>query len=648
MKVQKFNGQRNRLSPALLGTAFLLFTAVSFTAMISVRPVCAQEVEPLTSLDDAVHVPGGTKPITINAENKGIRELLRQLASQAGFNMVLDDSVNGNITLSLTKVPIDQALRTIADLSSLEIIPQDGHIYLVIAKQTAIDKGLTRQMTKVLRVKYGNANRLAMLLNSSLFAADNATSGASSSSGNTGGFMKARPDYRTNSIIILGTAREIQLAEDALAKLDRPRESKTFHLSHSNALDVATQLSSSVFNDGNNVFQVSSSSGSSSSSAAAAGPNGSTGVQASPVRVQQENIQEGSGINNLVSDSSGGSSGGGSSTSDVFSQNIVLRGTVKSSQVANISPDGPLVVPDTRLNTVTVMGTAEQIAMAEKLIPIWDAQLPQVSIEASLIELTEDGAKQLGTNFGLSQHKFNFGFNNGTFSNTNGVIGLPTLDPSDSNQSAYTGAGYTSSPIAPSRNLFLQLNALVSTKRAKVIANPSIVATHDSEAVISIVDEIVRQVNVQVDGITGTTQISTVLGEAGIILDILPKIGEDGTVNLRIRPSVSTVRDVERDSNNNIITLLSKRDLLAQDVRIKDGQSLVLGGLINQNDSVRQDKIPMLGDLPVVGALMRASQKNSTHNEIMILITPHILNNTKLTPVATSDPFKTPINSPQP
>lgn len=648
MKVQKFNGQRNRLSPALLGTAFLLFTAVSFTAMISVRPVYAQEVEPLTSLDDAVHVPGGTKPITINAENKGIRELLRQLASQAGFNMVLDDSVNGNITLSLTKVPIDQALRTIADLSSLEIIPQDGHIYLVIAKQTAIDKGLTRQMTKVLRVKYGNANRLAMLLNSSLFAADNATNGASSSSGNTGGFMKARPDYRTNSIIILGTAREIQLAEDALAKLDRPRESKTFHLSHANALDVATQLSSSVFNDGNNVFQVSSSSGSSSGSAAAAGPNGSTGVQASPVRVQQENIQEGSGINNLVSDSSGGSSGGGSSTSDVFSQNIVLRGTVKSSQVANISPDGPLVVPDTRLNTVTVMGTAEQIAMAEKLIPIWDAQLPQVSIEASLIELTEDGAKQLGTNFGLSQHKFNFGFNNGTFSNTNGVIGLPTLDPSDSNQSAYTGAGYTSSPIAPSRNLFLQLNALVSTKRAKVIANPSIVATHDSEAVISIVDEIVRQVNVQVDGITGTTQISTVLGEAGIILDILPKIGEDGTVNLRIRPSVSTVRDVERDSNNNIITLLSKRDLLAQDVRIKDGQSLVLGGLINQNDSVRQDKIPMLGDLPVVGALMRASQKNSTHNEIMILITPHILNNTKLTPVATSDPFKTPINSPQP
>jgi type IV pilus assembly protein PilQ len=213
-----------------------------------------------------------------------------------------------------------------------------------------------------------------------------------------------------------------------------------------------------------------------------------------------------------------------------------------------------------------------------------------------------------------------------------GLIGMRTVDPADNSSFGRTGLVFTTNPLSKQSDYMLQLRSLVSTNKAKILANPTVVAAHDTESIISIVDEIVRRVTTQIDPSGFSTQ-TVEIGEAGIVMDILPKIGEDGTISMRLRPSVTSVLQQTEDSAGNIITLLSKRDMLTQNVRVNDGQTLVIGGLIQERTSSRNDKMPIGSDLPIVGAMFRASQKNNKRSELVLLITPHIISNTKITPV---------------
>ena len=599
-----------------------------------------------TQLDSIINLPGGSKKISLDVSNENIRSVLHDLASQGGFNLVMDESVTGNITVSLNNVSLNQAVQSVSALGDLLVVKQSGGIYLAISRQAAQDKGIARQLSKVIRIYYSNANRIANVLNQSIFAsagasASGASGGGTASSGSaggsggaTGGIQKAKADPRTNTIVIVGTSREIELAEAAVAKLDVPRQSKTFYLSHSNALDVSTMLASSIFNDGLGTVKI----GAATSSSSGGGGTGTNAVNPSSVRVERQDIQEGSGINSF-----GGGSGGSSGVTSGLSSTVMLRGFAKTSDTLSVSPEGALIIPDTRQNAITIMGTAEQIALAESLIPTLDAQLPQVAIEASLIEISDTGIKELSTRLGLADGKLQSGFNNTAVDSVGqtstrlptGLIGMPTVDATDTNSYGRSGIVFTTNPILKNSDYLLQLRTLVTDNKAKILANPTIVATHDTESIISIVDEIIRRVTTQVDPSGFSTQ-TVEIGEAGIVMDILPKIGEDGTISMRLRPSVTSVLSQQRDTQGNLITLLSKRDLLTQNVRIRDGQTLVLGGLIQQRDTMRADKLPGASDLPIVGAMFRASQSNRKRSEIVLLVTPHIVNNTKLTPVNTT------------
>ena len=585
-----------------------------------------------TSLNAPFSVPGGRKRISLTTLSENVRLVLHNLAQQGGFNLVMDDSVSGNVSISLSNVTVNQAMQAVATMADIQIIPQPGNIYLAISSQALTDKGINRALSKVIKLHYANANRIASLLNKSLFAPPGNNTAAT---GTSTAIMKVKGDPRTNTIIVVGTAREIELAEAAAARLDAPRLRKTFYLSHGNALDVATMLVGSVFNDGTSPMTIGASS-SSAASTAGSSQSGQITSMPSSLRVEKQDIQEGTGINNFGGSSSSG--GGQGAITSGLSSNVTLRGFVKSSDMLQITPEGPLVIPDSRQNAITILGTAEQIAQAEALIPTLDARLPQVSIEASLIEITESGVRDLGTRFGANQGGAAAGFNNlsqpGSIGG-NGLVGLPTVDPSDTSAFARSGVVFSTNPVSRSSDYLVQLRALISNRKAKVLANPTIVATHDTESLISIVDEVVRRVTVQVSGNGFATQTVEV-GEAGIVMDILPKIGEDGTVNMRLRPSVTSVLNQTTDALGNIITLLSKRDLLTQNVRLVDGQTLVVGGLVQQAENVRQDKLPGLGDLPVVGAMFRAAARNGKRSEIVMLITPHILSKTTPTPTISS------------
>ena len=565
----------------------------------------------------------------------GLRKLLRRLGQYSGLNIVLDESIEGSITLALNDVTVREAFDYLRNIAGLYYVPKGNNILLITTKDSADQKGLTKTVSKLIPIKYVNATLVASLLENTVFSS---SGGANDGAGE--GNKKATAEFRTNSIILVGTDNDIRLAEELIDRIDIPRESKTFTINHAEPVEVAQLLQATVFNDGVSPFN---------GSGEGQGGDGMS-VQSTPITVSIETLEEGEGSSEV--EGASGQGGGGSS------QTFTLRTKKMASEEINISPDGPMIIPDTRTSTLTIMGTVEQIALAESLIPSLDQKLPQVAIETSLIELFDIGQREGKVTYGGSSGQFGLGYDNTTIPSKptagspgagyrpaqaiqrqsidsngnvvtnyylpgvmNNIIGLPTSTSQGSEGFAFN---WTTVPLERSNQFIAQVDNIIGTNKGKLLANPTVIAVHNTEAIISITEEIIRSTTVTRDS-AGFTQTQAEIGEAGIVLNILPKVTGDGYVVMRIRPSVSTVAQTLSTGGGNLVTLLNRRDLAVQEVRIANGQTLLIGGLIKESSTSSNSKVPGIADLPIIGAMFRSSYKDTNRSELLTLITPRIM-----------------------
>jgi type IV pilus assembly protein PilQ len=536
---------------------------------------------------------------------------------------MVDDSVEGNVSVDLVDVPVQLALQALATQHRLHYAMRGNNTLMVYSGATLTDRELRRTHTDIIPLKYANAAVLANILNSTVFAqqqnqSDVSTTSPSSRSSSNNAMMgnnllAITPDFRTNSLIIVGTERDVTLAREYVGQLDIPRSSRTWRLSHADALEVSAILSASLFNEGTSPLLIgqggAGGAGGGAGGAGGAGGGAGGGMMAQPgqmpsmLRVRSETIAEGS---ELSIGADGGSSGGSSEGGSGGGGERELRTTTKTDEIVQVSPQGVLIVPDTRLNAITVLGTQRQLALAENLIARLDQPAPQVMIEASLIEISENSLKELGFNLGINYEEFSTSFD--------GLNSLFSFNTADRN-------------VTSRIDVSARLNALIQNNRAKLLANPNLITIHDKEAAISIVDEIVESVTVTLDntGAGGVLGTETNIGNVGIVLDILPKVGANGDITMRVQPSLSTVANVVTDPNGNLITLLSRREAAGQQIKLKDGQTFVMGGLLQETDTNAVAKYPFLSNIPILGALARNSSRNRQRTELLIVLTPHVV-----------------------
>ncbi|MEB3287664.1 MAG: secretin N-terminal domain-containing protein [Vampirovibrionales bacterium] len=551
---------------------------------------------------------GAQKKVSMKLRGVPLPDALRALAAQGGFSVVVDESVEGDVNVDLNNVTLQHALNSFKAYGNLAYAVE-GKSLIVAKADSERAKSFERAYSKVIPLQNANARILSQILNQAVFGIT--PQQQTQTATRTVGY-----DYHTNSLIVSGSSSDIDIIQDHVRALDMPRETRTWRLSHANAVDVASMLSSSLFNEGMPSFTVGGAGGGAAGGAAMGNGNQNNVIlQPAMLNVQQERIEEGTGASqaNAASGSSGGTGG-----ATVNSQ-VTLRARVKEDQQATVSANGPIIVPDSRMNTITLMGTAEQIAMAESIIPTLDRKVPQVVLETSVIELTERQLRQIGHNFGVETQGLVFGSSN-TGAATSGQTGVLTgLDE--------VIFGYTTNPIQRLRNDFqYQLNLLDRQQKLKLLANPTIITAHDNEAVISIVDEVIRRNELTVNAAGDIAGSEAEIGDVGVVVNILPKIGANGMVSLRIRPTVSSISDTIVDPFSGIITLVSRRELLVQNVVMKDGESFILGGLLSNTDNQSNAKIPGLGDIPIIGQLGRNNARDAKRTELIIVITPHILN----------------------
>jgi general secretion pathway protein D len=592
------------------------------------------------------------KTLNIEVDQADLAEVLRQIAQRGNLNLVLNQAVSGQVSVSLHHVTPEEAIQTICQISGLGYAKQAHNILLVAPLSATQILGLQRSHATVFPLKYANAGRIATLLQQGIFAtntganAGSASGQASATQPQQGLAPVIQADFKNNQLLVMGTAEQVKLITDLLLQLDIQRQRRVYQLSYANSVQVAQQLNASIFNDGTG------------GTANTATNTTNTTVTPASITVVQEAITDGTGVNSVGQSNSnggGGSSGGGSSSASTSSSatngtntdgitgggstnanaisggginatgssvgslpsGITIRSQTQTTGTFTVPNMGSVAIPDTRLNTVTVYTSPQQFSAVESLISLLDAQPAQVSIQASLVEVSASSLKNLGALFQYNPSG-KWGFT------------LGSLAPGGLSQLLYNQTGGLQELLS------VQLQALFQTGKAKSLANPTVVATHDSETVISIVDDILRGESFSTGNSQFFGQTAPLIGQAGIILDILPKIGANGTVTLRVRPSITSVYD-KVISGTSTIQLVRSRDLVAQQVQVKDGQTLIIGGLIDNRTTMNQSRLPGLSELPILGAMFRSTSTSSNRSELLIMITPHILNKLHPTPIQRID-----------
>ena len=149
---------------------------------------------------------------------------------------------------------------------------------------------------------------------------------------------------------------------------------------------------------------------------------------------------------------------------------------------------------------------------------------------------------------------------------------------------------------------------------------------------VNITDEIIANITQQTQstGNTSTTTTTAVKDKAGLLLGVaVDRIDDNGFVSLRVNPVIRTPSgnpvDLSTGGNTNRITLLGERSLQSGLIRLRDGQTLIVSGIIRDEERIQANKIPILGDLPIIGSLFRRTTKNNQRAEVIILLTPQIL-----------------------
>ena len=273
---------------------------------------------------------------------------------------------------------------------------------------------------------------------------------------------------------------------------------------------------------------------------------------------------------------------------------------------------GMQVIGDERTNSVTLVGTPRQIEMATTQMVQLDIRPRQVAVNLRVIDINLSEIKNIGSSLSFSSGDF-------SVSQTNGV-GLI-------NFSSVTGAV---NPITGLATEFLaRLRAVVSNGNGKIITDPTLVVQEGQTAAVELSQEVVGNI-IREDifddlGRFIRTDSIIIKENAGLNLQVqIDRIDDNGFVNLSISPSISAPVS-EFDTVDGPITLLARRQLNSGQVRVRDGQTLVLSGIIQESDRVSNSKVPILGDIPLLGALFRSTNRNEERRELIVLLTPEIL-----------------------
>ena len=261
---------------------------------------------------------------------------------------------------------------------------------------------------------------------------------------------------------------------------------------------------------------------------------------------------------------------------------------------------------DRRLNAVWLRGSPDYIEHMKAMIAAIDVPLDSVVLETQFVELTESGARAIGIDF----------------NNANGQIGLITFHsgeavlPGFSQGCDSNGANCAGHVI--SAGLQAAIYAQISKGNGRIVSKPRIAAQSGSTAKIITGDALPILTAITLSGVNGVSQQVQYVN-VGVTLQIAPRVSNDGYVSSHVFCVVSSVTGFSQG-----YPTISQREAETS-ATVRDGDSFVIGGLSQDDVISNHSKVPLLGDIPLVGQLFRKDSATRSKTELYIVVTPHIV-----------------------
>jgi general secretion pathway protein D len=611
--------------------------------------------------------PADEERITVNFVNADIQSVIKVVGQHTGRNFILDPRVQGTVNIVSDK-PVSKDMLYQILLSTLRVqgyaaVEGDGFVKIVPEAEAKTSAGPTgeaaarvpgdRIVTQVFILQNENATQLVPVLRP-LVTANN--------------FIGAYPN--NNAIIITDYASNVQRIRRIIESIDRASNTdvQIIRLQNASAIDIAQTLKSVV--PETNV----------PANAPGTTPKVAVAVdqRTNSLLVRADNPQlmlrikaialgldaPGAGNNNIytvflrnaeatrIAETLRGLLSGSESSRVTTTATTPAGGTATQSTATQTTGGSAATAPSSIIqaypptNSIIIAAPEPVYRGLRTVIDQLDQRRYQVYVEALIVEVSTGRAAEFGVQWNAARNiggdQTLFGGTNFSTSPGNNILGIAT-DPrtvgGGLNLGIIRGALTIPGTTIQIANLQLLARALEGDSGANVLSTPNVLTLDNEEAKI-----VVGQ---NVPFITGT--FTPTAGSAtnpfqtierkdiGLTLRVTPQVSEAGAVKLKIFQEVSSVtRDKALVQSADIIT--NKRSLEST-VLVDDGQIVVLGGLIQDDQNAAVDKVPLLGDIPYLGALFKYETRNRKRTNLMIFLRPVILRDDKSAAALTADRY---------
>jgi general secretion pathway protein D len=261
---------------------------------------------------------------------------------------------------------------------------------------------------------------------------------------------------------------------------------------------------------------------------------------------------------------------------------------------------------DRRLNAIWLRGSMDYIARMKAMIAAIDIPLDSVILETQMVELTEQGQKAVGIDF----------------SNAHGQIGVATFQTGQ-----FIPPGVPAGNHLNSLQFQAALYAEILKGNGRIVSKPRIAAQSGSTAKIITGDALPILTAITLSGVNGVSQQVQYVN-VGVTLQIAPRVTSDGFVSSHVYCVVSSVTGFQQG-----YPTISQRQAETS-ATVRDGDSFVIGGLTQDSSINTKNKVPLLGDIPILGQAFRTDKSTRSKTELYIVVTPHIVHRVGTVPAA--------------
>ena len=573
---------------------------------------------------------GAQEEVRINFRDADIRSVIESVAEITGKSFVLDPRVKGKVTI-IAPQPIDSRLLYEAVLSAIQVqgfqAVRDGAVTRIIpfsqAFNFAAGDGGNEMRTEVLPIKHVQAATLVSVLKPML--------------SNGARLMAYAP---SNYLVVSDIETNILQLKRFIAIMDDPESSAVEvvnlrHISAAEAVHIASQLKQlqkqelSLVEDGLNDRIIVSGPGIARAAFKAMLLNLDVpSAKQASVEVMYLDFLRAAEIKPVID---------GMLQSDTF-----LRLAGQSGGDGKNKTNYKIEIDELN-NALILAAPREVIREVNKVLDQLDKPRPQVLIEAVIAELSEDQAEDLSSQLVYSSK------NRGAYlTNFDGVLtslmGATVLDGSQNTSSSMLSQGLPASGLgvlgdfdnATGKGMGLLVQALKTDGATKVLSTPSVVTLDNEEATLTVGEEVPFQTGSFTNSNNVSTNPFTTINreEVGVTLKVKPQISKGDAVRLEIEQESSKVQA------GGIVGLqTTSKTTMQTNVMVQDGELLVLGGLIEDTGSDNLRQLPVIGDIPLLGRLFRATKNESKQRVMMMFIRPTILRDSLDAKTATKGRF---------